>query len=139
MRSLLFVPGDSPKKQQKGLDCGADALILDLEDSVALDAKPHARTITLEFLKAVGAQAKRPLLIVRINALSTGLTEAAAALVAARWAREAASKPPAPAEGAAAAAELFRVGKLVSLEWKIGVAAASSASSRHDSWKRTHW
>ncbi|MBX9911333.1 MAG: CoA ester lyase [Beijerinckiaceae bacterium] len=76
MRSLLFVPGDSPKKQQKGLDCGADALILDLEDSVALDAKPHARTITLEFLKAVGAQAKRPLLIVRINALSTGLTEA---------------------------------------------------------------
>ncbi len=43
MRSLLFVPGDSPKKQQKGLDCGADALILDLEDSVALDAKPEAR------------------------------------------------------------------------------------------------
>ena len=27
MRSLLFVPGDSPKKQQKGLDCGTDALI----------------------------------------------------------------------------------------------------------------
>jgi citrate lyase subunit beta/citryl-CoA lyase len=76
MRSLLFVPGDSPKKQQKGLECGADALILDLEDSVALDAKPHARALTLDFLKAVRAQAKRPLLIVRINALSTGLTEA---------------------------------------------------------------
>lgn len=76
MRSLLFVPGDSPKKQQKGLECGADALILDLEDSVALDAKPDARSITLDFLKAVRARDKRPLLIVRINALSTGLTEA---------------------------------------------------------------
>lgn len=43
MRSLLFVPGDSPKKQQKGLECGADALILDLEDSVAPDAKEAAR------------------------------------------------------------------------------------------------
>ena len=40
MRSLLFVPGDSQKKLQKGLESGADALILDLEDSVALDAKP---------------------------------------------------------------------------------------------------
>ena len=76
MRSLLFVPGDSPKKQQKGLDCGADALILDLEDSVALDAKPQARAITLEFLRSLRAQARRPVLIVRINALSTGLTEA---------------------------------------------------------------
>jgi citrate lyase subunit beta/citryl-CoA lyase len=76
MRSLLFVPGDSPKKQQKGLDSGADALILDLEDSVALDAKPQARALTLDFLKSVRALAKRPVLIVRINALSTGLTEA---------------------------------------------------------------
>jgi citrate lyase subunit beta / citryl-CoA lyase len=76
MRSLLFVPGDSPKKQQKGLECGADALILDLEDSVALDAKPQARAITLEFLRSLRAQARRPVLIVRINALSTGLTEA---------------------------------------------------------------
>ncbi len=70
------MPGDSPKKQQKGLECGADALILDLEDSVALDAKPQARAITLEFLRSLRAQARRPVLIVRINALSTGLTEA---------------------------------------------------------------
>lgn len=76
MRSLLFVPGDSPKKLQKGLDSGADALILDLEDSVALDLKPQARKISLDFLKAVRQQAKRPLLIVRINALSTGMSDA---------------------------------------------------------------
>ena len=76
MRSLLFVPGDSPKKLQKGLASGADALILDLEDSVALDAKPQARELTRNFLKETGALVRRPRLIVRVNALSTGLTEA---------------------------------------------------------------
>lgn len=76
MRSLLFVPGDSPKKQQKGLESGADALILDLEDSVALDQKPQAREITRGFLESVRALPQRPLLIVRINALSTGMSDA---------------------------------------------------------------
>lgn len=76
MRSLLFVPGDSPKKQQKGLESGADALILDLEDSVALDQKPQAREITRAFLDTARALPKRPLLIVRINALSTGMSDA---------------------------------------------------------------
>lgn len=76
MRSLLFVPGDSPKKQQKGLEIGADALILDLEDSVALDGKPQAREITRDFLKAARALPRRPLLIVRINALATGMSDA---------------------------------------------------------------
>lgn len=76
MRSLLFVPGDSPKKQQKGLESGADALIIDLEDSVALDAKPQARAITLDFLRTARALPSRPRLIVRINGLTTGLSEA---------------------------------------------------------------
>jgi len=76
MRSLLFVPGDSPKKQQKGLESGADALILDLEDSVALDQKPQAREITRAFLESARTLPKRPLLIVRINALSTGMSDA---------------------------------------------------------------
>ena len=35
LRSLLFVPGDRPERMEKALACGADALILDLEDSVA--------------------------------------------------------------------------------------------------------
>ena len=76
MRSLLFVPGDSDKKLDKGLVSGADALIVDLEDSVAADRKPIARETTLAFLKAVGARADRPRLIVRVNALDTGLTDA---------------------------------------------------------------
>jgi citrate lyase subunit beta/citryl-CoA lyase len=75
MRSLLFVPADSPRKLEKGLGSGADALILDLEDSVALDRKAEARKLALAFLKEVGAQANRPRLIVRVNALATGLTD----------------------------------------------------------------
>ena len=39
MRSLLFVPADSPRKLDKGMASGADALILDLEDSIAPERK----------------------------------------------------------------------------------------------------
>ncbi|TKB29945.1 MAG: CoA ester lyase, partial [Mesorhizobium sp.] len=35
MRSLLFVPGDSEKKLEKGFGVGADVIIVDLEDSIA--------------------------------------------------------------------------------------------------------
>ena len=52
MRSLLFVPGDSDKKQSKALASGADALILDLEDSVAPDRKPAAREMTRAWLES---------------------------------------------------------------------------------------
>ena len=51
MRSLLFVPADSEKKLAKGLESGADALILDIEDSVAFDRKPQARQMALAFLQ----------------------------------------------------------------------------------------
>ena len=43
MRSLLFVPADSAKKLDKAMTSGADALIIDLEDSIALDGKARAR------------------------------------------------------------------------------------------------
>lgn len=72
MRSLLFVPGDSEKKLAKGLTSGADVLIIDLEDSVAADNKAAARAITAAFLSAPRSG---PLLYVRVNDLSTGLTE----------------------------------------------------------------
>ncbi|MGE7413412.1 HpcH/HpaI aldolase/citrate lyase family protein [Methylobacterium tarhaniae] len=75
MRSLLFVPGDSPRKQEKGLEVGADALILDLEDSVALPEKAKAREVAAAFLARMRDQAGRPKLYVRVNALDTGLTE----------------------------------------------------------------
>jgi len=69
MRSLLFVPGDSPRKFEKASGTAADALILDLEDSVAPSAKPAARATVLEMLKAP----RRQKLFVRVNALDTGL------------------------------------------------------------------
>jgi citrate lyase subunit beta/citryl-CoA lyase len=76
MRSLLFVPGDSEKKRAKALESGADALILDLEDSVALAAKPHARAAVAAFIGDTRPRAVRPRLYVRVNPLDGGLTEA---------------------------------------------------------------
>ena len=70
MRSFLFVPADSDRKLAKGLGSGADALILDLEDAVALDNKPAARAAAVEFLNARPANSKQ-MLIVRMNALDT--------------------------------------------------------------------
>src|ERR1700722_8480380 len=76
MRSLPFVPADSPKKFAKGMTCGADALVIDLEDSVAPENKVGARDTALAFLKEANATADRPYLIVRVNSLQSGLTDA---------------------------------------------------------------
>ena len=46
MRSFLFIPGDSPKKLDKGMGSGADALLLDLEDSISPQHKAEARATT---------------------------------------------------------------------------------------------
>ena len=43
MRSLLFIPGDSPKKLDKGIGSGADAIIVDLEDAISPERKASAR------------------------------------------------------------------------------------------------
>lgn len=76
MRSLLFIPGDSPKKLAKGVTCGADAIIVDLEDAISPERKAQARDITLAYLKEVQPISRRPRLMVRINGLQTGLTDA---------------------------------------------------------------
>lgn len=75
MRSLLFNPGDSPRKLEKGLASGADVLLIDLEDSVALSAKEEARRVTAAFLKETIPASDRPRLFVRINAFHTGLSD----------------------------------------------------------------
>jgi citrate lyase subunit beta/citryl-CoA lyase len=75
MRSLLFVPGDSPRKLEKAMLCGADALIIDLEDSVAVPAKDSARQATSKFLVDAMSEKKRPRLFVRVNGISTGLID----------------------------------------------------------------
>ncbi|MET3790410.1 HpcH/HpaI aldolase/citrate lyase family protein [Aquamicrobium terrae] len=84
MRSLLFVPGDSEKKLEKGFASEADVVIVDLEDSVAPSNKESARRIAAEFL-AARSKMQKPAVYVRVNDLTTGLTDAdLAALVPAR-------------------------------------------------------
>ena len=69
LRSMLFVPGDSEKKMAKGGSIGADALILDLEDSVAASRRPLAREMVHDYLKNAGRAGGE--LWVRINPLDT--------------------------------------------------------------------
>lgn len=71
MRSLLFVPADSERKLARGLESGADAVILDLEDSVAAANRPTARRLACEFLQANGPERMRR--YVRVNPLASGL------------------------------------------------------------------
>ncbi len=75
MRSLLFIPADSEKKLAKGFASGADCLILDLEDSVAPEAKQKAREQAFAFLADAVQRSPRPRLYVRVNGLKSGLTE----------------------------------------------------------------
>src|SRR4029453_10510203 len=70
-RSLLFVPADSDRKFAKATGIRADALILDLEDSVASGRKAFARDAVKALL---GGGAKDWSFLVRINPFGTGLT-----------------------------------------------------------------
>lgn len=71
MRSILFVPGDSPRKFAKAMGTQVDALVLDLEDSVAASEKVTARGTVADMLKSDRAG---KILIVRVNAYDTGIT-----------------------------------------------------------------
>ena len=66
-RSWLFVPADSEKKVTKALECDADAIIFDLEDSVAPAMKPVARDLLRNLLKRSGG----PQWWVRVNPLGS--------------------------------------------------------------------
>lgn len=74
-RSWLFVPGDSEKKLLKTPETGAHALIVDLEDAVAVSAKLAARRITRDWLEVHKRQItmRKQARWVRINAVETGL------------------------------------------------------------------
>lgn len=71
LRSLLFVPGDRPERMTKASGLGADALILDLEDSVAPGKKAEARDAIAAFL----ADQRRTPVFVRVNPLDSGLAD----------------------------------------------------------------
>jgi citrate lyase beta subunit len=69
MRSLLFVPADSERKLMRGTEAGADALVLDLEDSVLPARKPAARVMLAQYLRSSSGHSQ---MWVRINDLTSG-------------------------------------------------------------------
>jgi len=80
-RSVLYMPGSNARALEKARSLPADALILDLEDAVAPDAKEVARQQVCEAVRARGFGKRE--VIVRINALSTAWGEADLAAAAA--------------------------------------------------------
>lgn len=73
LRSMLFVPGNNPAMLQAAGVFGADAVILDLEDAVALREKDAARFLVAEALQCVDFKTSAK--VVRINTLETGGAE----------------------------------------------------------------
>lgn len=76
--SYLFVPGDRPDRFAKALGSGAGAVILDLEDAVAADAKGAAREQVRAWIKAQSGRDSR--VLIRINDAATPWFEADLAL-----------------------------------------------------------
>ena len=72
MRSCLLAPADSHKTMHKAITSGADAVLIDLEASIAPANKQRARDIAAAFLDEATPQSDRPLLYVRANALDKG-------------------------------------------------------------------
>lgn len=72
LRSVMYVPGNKEDWMRKAPRFGADALILDLEDSVPDDGKAEARPLVRKMLEELGAAGHT--LFVRVNRLETGLT-----------------------------------------------------------------
>jgi citrate lyase subunit beta / citryl-CoA lyase len=72
LRSLLFVPGNKAAWMEKAPQYGADALILDLEDSVPYADKEAARALVRQAIADLSGRGQT--LFVRVNALDSGLT-----------------------------------------------------------------
>jgi len=120
LRSLLFIPADSERKLARGTEVAADALILDLEDSVASTQKPAARERAVRYLldrrEGRGSQ-----LWVRINPVATPDAELDLATVLA-GAPDGIIQP--KTTSPADVTELGR--RLDRLEAKLGMAAGST-------------
>jgi citrate lyase subunit beta/citryl-CoA lyase len=74
LRSMLYAPGSSEHLLAKVFDAGADSVILDLEDAVAITAKSDARRNVAEVLERRAGESGIPI-FVRVNAASSGMLE----------------------------------------------------------------
>ena len=76
IRTALFAPGSNARVMAKALESGADAVIFDLEDSVAIASKPDARRLVATQIDAVAGCGKpAPGIFVRTNASATGMLD----------------------------------------------------------------
>jgi len=119
-RSALYMPGSNPRALEKAKRLAADVLILDLEDSVAPEAKQTARAQVVQTVRAGGFGDRE--ILIRINALETpwGADDLVAALTA--------------GADAVLAASLFHFGELT-----IGAVKAALAAAGYPvrpSWKK---
>ncbi|MGE8612529.1 MAG: HpcH/HpaI aldolase/citrate lyase family protein [Achromobacter veterisilvae] len=72
LRSILFVPADSDRKLEKSASSGADAVVLDLEDSISPDRLPYARDLAARYLQSRPDRSEQQLWI-RVNQLGSEL------------------------------------------------------------------
>ena len=76
VRIILFAPGSKERVMTKALESGADAVLLDLEDSVPLAAKVEARALVAKVIDGVAAAGRAgPAIFVRTNAAASGLLD----------------------------------------------------------------
>lgn len=78
VRIVLFAPGSKERVMTKALESGADAVLLDLEDSVPIAAKAEARSLVakvIEDIAAAGAARVGPAIFVRTNSAASGLLD----------------------------------------------------------------
>jgi citrate lyase subunit beta/citryl-CoA lyase len=74
VRTALFAPGGKERVMAKAIESGAQAVILDLEDSVPIASKAEARALVATAIDGAAALAsRRPLVTVRTNSAATGL------------------------------------------------------------------
>ncbi|MEO8101164.1 MAG: CoA ester lyase [Betaproteobacteria bacterium] len=124
MRSKLFVPGSRPEYFDKALSSQADAISIDLEDSVVESRKGEARVMVREFLRSAGVRSTNKVIIVRVNAIGTAHFDAdVAAIVQPGLAILNLPKPESAADIQVAVAALGRAEAANGLDRRIGILA----------------
>ncbi|WP_370422328.1 CoA ester lyase [Streptomyces sp. QH1-20] len=126
-RTWLYVPGDRPDRFGKALACGADVVVIDLEDAVAPGRKQTAREAAAGFL---GRARARPV-YVRVNPLGEGGEEDLAALRGTRISGVRIPKCERPAQVAEVARLLPGVPLVPLLETALGIERAYALATGH--------
>jgi len=142
VRSKLFVPGTRPELFPKALASGADAVSFDLEDAVSPAHKAQARAQVAAALNGAARLPRRPLMIVRVNALDSAWFEEDVRAMAAAgpdWINLPKVASAADVQAAAAALESAEreaagrvpIGLLLNIETAMGLQHAAEIAGAH--------